>query len=268
MTRNRLFWALVLILLGAALLLNNLNVLDVEVWSLFWPSFLILLGVWFLWGSLSRTPPSESEKASISLDEAQEADVKIKHGAGRLQVAGGAEPEQLLSGSFGWGLAKDVRREGKRIDATLRPAHGIFPDVFFPWSWSTGGGLDWSVAFNEHIPLRLSFETGAGEAKLNLAALLVRDLRIQTGASSTRIILPRAAGHTKMNLEAGVASVAVQVPEHVAARIRTSGGLSSVKVDEIRFPPEGDEFVSEGYQEAENKVEIKIESGLGSVSVQ
>lgn len=268
MTRNRIFWALILVLLGAILLMNNLDILDVAVWSLFWPSLLILLGIWFLWGSLSRTPPKESEVASVPLDGATEAHVQIKHGAGRLQVRGEGDGDELISGSFGWGLAKEIRREGSKLFVTLRPRHGVFPDVIFPWSWTSGGGLDWDVSIRREIPLTLSFETGAGEARLDLSQLQVKDLRIQTGASSTQLTLPQSAGHTDMRLEAGVASVSVKVPEKVAAKIRTSGGLASIQVDQNRFLPDGEIYKSAEYESAENKVEMRIETGVGSVKVQ
>lgn len=267
MRRGRIFWALMLLLAGMLLLLNNFDVIQVDVWSLFWPSFLILLGVWILVGSLSKTPPRESEKSSISLEDASEARVQIKHGAGRLQVSGGAAPADLLTGVFGWGLEKDVRRREERIDVVMRPAHGIFPDVIFPWTWASGHGLDWEIALNEELPLDLRFETGAGEASLDFSTVQVKNLRLQTGASSTRVKLPENAGHTTMKVEAGVASVSIQVPEGVAANIQSVSGLSSINVDQNRFPKKNGSFISEDYQTAQNTVEIRIETGVGSVKI-
>lgn len=267
MKRGQVFWALFLLLLGSLLLLNNFGVIQVEVWSLFWPSFLILLGVWFLWGSLSKTPPKESERAAIPLEGATKARVHIRHGAGRLQVSGGADPDYLLTGVFGWGLDKDITRRDHGVDVIMRPAHGVFPDVIFPWTWASGHGLDWEVAFNEDVPLDLTFETGAGEASLDLSTVQVRDLRLQTGASSTKVNLPRKSGHTAMKVEAGVASVSIQVPSGVAAKIQAVSGLSSINVDQNRFPKRNGEYISDAYQTAENSVQIRIDTGVGSVKV-
>lgn len=267
MSRSRVFWALVLLLLGFLLLLKNTGLLEFEVWPLFWPSILILVGVWFLWDSLSRTPPAENKKAYIPLDGAEEARIHIKHGAGRLEVSGGSAPDHLLSGTFGWGLEKEVHREASKLDVLMRPSLGIFPDVIFPWTWTSGHGLDWTVACNEEIPLDFVFETGAGEAILDLSHLQVREISVHTGASSTTVKMPQNAGQTSMKLGAGVASVVVQVPDGVAARIKSVGGLSSVNIDQGRFTKKGDEYISEGYHDAENKTDIRIETGVGSVKI-
>lgn len=267
MRRSRVFWALILVLFGFLFLLRNFEIINVNVWSLFWPTFLILLGIWFIWGSLSRTPPVKSKQASIPLEGAEEARIHVKHGAGRLRVAENAEPDMLLSGEFGWGMEKTVKREGAKLDVLLRPAHGVFPDVIFPWTWTSGHGLDWSVHINQDVPLSLKFETGAGEAQLDFSQLNVKDLQLQTGASSTMLTLPEEAGYTRVKVEAGVASVSLRIPENVAARIETEGGLASINVNQERFPRRGDVYISEEYESAENRIDMKIETGLGSVKV-
>lgn len=267
MRRSRVFWALILMLFGFLFLLRNFEIIDINVWGVFWPTFLILLGVWFIWGSLVRTPPAESQESSIPLDGGEEARIRVKHGAGRLRVSESTDPDLLLSGVFGWGLDKVVKREGSTLDVLLRPSHGVFPDVIFPWNWTSGQGLDWSVQINQDVPLSLSFETGAGDAKLDLSQLNIKDLDLQTGASSTTLTLPEKAGQTTVQVEAGVASVSIKIPENVAARIETEGGLASIQIHQERFPRRGDVYLSEDYESAENKIDMKIETGLGSVRV-
>ena len=39
-------------------------------------------------------------------------------------------------------------------------------------------------------------------------------------------------------------------------------------IDEKRFPYNGERYLSPDYETAENKVEIKIDSAVGSVSIQ
>lgn len=268
MRRSRVFWALIFVLFGFLLLLGNLGFLSLNVWSLFWPIFLILLGVWFIWNSLAPGPPVESEEASIPLEGAGEVKLRVKHGAGQFRLSDGAAPDQALSGTFGGGLEKAVNRQGSRLDITLQPAPGAFLDFLFPWTWTTGGGFDWALKINEEIPLSFKLEAGAGGATLDFSQLNLKDLEVETGVSSTTLTLPERAGHTKVKLEAGVASVSVRIPENVAARIETEGGLASISVNENRFPRQGGLYISDGFETAENKIEMKIETGLGSIKVQ
>ena len=56
-------------------------------------------------------------------------------------------------------------------------------------------------------------------------------------------------------------------PRRCCCRIRASAGLSSVTVDETRFPGFDNRYQSPDYETAPNKVDIDIETGVGSVSV-
>ena len=136
-----------------------------------------------------------------------------------------------------------------------------------PWMWRSRGTLDWTVRLSEQVPLSLDLEGGASDTRLDLSDLHVTDLRVQTGASSSEITLPASAGHTKAAISSGAASVRVRVPEGVAARVQVSGGMADIQVDKNRFPRVGDVYQSEDYATAENKVDIDVETGVGSISV-
>jgi hypothetical protein len=79
--------------------------------------------------------------------------------------------------------------------------------------------------------------------------------------------LPRAAGLTAVRAEAGAASLTVEVPVSVAARIRSRMGLGSTQVDETRFARSAAGFESADYGTAPNRVDIDISGGVGSVRV-
>jgi hypothetical protein len=264
MRKGTIFWGAIIILLGVFLLVNNF--VEIDIGRFFWPLFLILLGLWVLWGVLSGPRSFETEEATIPLEGAGEARVHIGHGAGRLRVSGGAGPGELLSGTFGGGLEQKVKREGNVLDVKLsvRVSGAHFA---FPWMWGPGRTLDWEVSLNEDIPLSLNLETGASDTRVDLTDLRVTDLRLQTGASSSEITLPASAGHTKAVIRSGAASVKVRVPDGVAAHIKAGGGIADIQVKKSRFPRVGGVYQSEDYATAENKVDIDIETGVGSISV-
>ena len=134
-----------------------------------------------------------------------------------------------------------------------------------PWNW--GSGLNWEVQLNNDVPLRLKVEAGASQTDLDLTDLKVTELKLSTGASSTTVTLPAHAGLTNAKIEAGAAAVKLHVPGGVAARIRAKGGLASIDIDETRFPRTGDEYRSPDFDTAANRVEMRIETGVGSVRV-
>jgi hypothetical protein len=244
------------------LLLDNLGLLgNIDVWNLLWPFFLIALGAWILLGTIFRRAP-ETEHASIPLEGAQSARVRVRHGAGRLEVSAGAGIGLLAEGDFTGGLEYHSKLQGNSAEVKMSP-----PEQTFPFAWSPGTTLDWSFGLTRDIPLSLDYETGASESRLNLRELRMTELRLKTGASSTTIDLPANAGYTRVSVESGAASVNINVPEGVAARIQTRGGLSTIQVDTQRFPQTGNVYQSVDYETAANKVEMDIQMGVGSVSI-
>ncbi len=261
--RGSIFWGIILVLVGIVFLLNSLGLLAVNAWNIIWPLFLVVLGIWFMWGAFFRRGSVKSETASLPLQGAARARVRVNHGAGRLSVGAAALGDRLLEGTFGGGLRYRDHRRGDELDVRLRMRGG---DFFGPWSWSPGA-LDWDFRLNDAIPLALEFETGAGEATLDLTNLRVTDLSVRTGASATEVMLPAHAGQTRADMHAGAASLRVRVPEGAAARVRARGGLSGISIDATRFPRSGDVYQSPDYATAANKIDLDVELGVGSFEV-
>jgi hypothetical protein len=263
MRRSSLFWGSTLVLVGGLLLLQNLGVIpsSISIWGILWPLVLIGLGVRLLWRVYGPRRALASEAVTIPLEGASLARVRVRHGAGRLRLQAGAGPNEIASGTFVGGLDYESRREGDGLKVKLR-----VPDDGFMWMGPIEP-RDWEVRLNEGIPLELNLKTGANEAHLDLTDLRVTDLRYETGASSTELTLPARAGHTRVEISAGAASINIRVPEGVAARLRSRGGLSSTDVDTRRFPRQGEVYQSPDYETAVNRAEISVEMGAGSVRV-
>jgi hypothetical protein len=263
MRRGGLFWGIILLLVGLLLLLSNLGVIAVDIWSAIWAVLLIVVGLGILL-SVVAGPGAEGEAVNIPLEGATSASLRLRHGAGRLRVGAVADPDTLMEGTFGGGLDYRTQRRGDELDVEMSPPG--FPHVITPWNWGREG-LGWNVGLNGDIPLSLAFETGASEARLDLSELRVRDLRLETGASSVGVTLPASADHTQARIEAGAASVSVRVPPEVAARVRFEGGLASISVDQDRFPRTQGVYQSPDYDTAQHKVDLDIRAGVGSVDV-
>ncbi len=263
MRRGSIFWGILLVIIGLALLLDNLGLLgNINLWNLIWPFILIAFGAWILLGTIFRRPP-QVEHTSIPLEGAQSAQVKIQHGAGRLDIHAGSGIGLLAEGDFSGGMEYRSQREGDRLKVKMQ-----VPEQYFPFNWAPGYTLDWSFGLSREVPLNLDFETGAGEAQIDLRELRVGELRLKSGASSSTIDLPANAGLTHVSVEAGAASVRIHVPSGVAARIRSQGGLASIQIDTTRFPPTGiNTYQSPDYDTAANKADIEAQMGVGSVEI-
>jgi hypothetical protein len=210
-------------------------------------------------GEPSRTPTAE-ERLAVPLEGAADAEVMVTFGAGHLRL-GAAGPGLLVDGDYVGGVR--VERGGGAGRVRLAP-----PTPPSGWTWDRAP-YAWTMGVTAEVPLRLRLESGAADAELDLSALRLVELRLRTGASETRVTLPAAAGHTRVDAEGGAAAIRFRVPDGVAARIRSTIALGSSDVDTTRFPrnPSGGAWESPDFDRAPNRVEIEVRGGVGSVSV-
>jgi hypothetical protein len=268
MNKRGLFWGGALILLGLLFLLDTLGVfefLGVSLWGLILPALLILIGIWLIWSIFARQKNPQSEQVTIPDDGIQRAELVINHGAGRLILS--ADPLQfnLLEGSFGGGVEHDTQRNA----GTLKIKLTMVSDFFwkFPGIWGPQQSLDWNMRFKPTARYVFVLNTGASESRIDLTNLLVDSVSIKTGASSTDLALPQAAGFTTVKVRSGASSLSIKVPRNVAARIRATGGMMDMNIDKSRFPQSGVYHQSNDYDMADNKVDLEIETGVGSVKI-
>jgi hypothetical protein len=259
--RGNIFWGIVLVVLAVLLLFKQMGILIGDVFAFFWPVLIIALGAWLILGVSARRQPIQGEQVSVPLQGATSAYLRFNHGAGRFNMASGAETGEVLNGTFGGGLEQKTKIGNGRLEVKLRS-----PAQF--WTWGPGETLDWDVHLNRDLPLSLKVDSGASASIFDLSDLKVSDLDVDTGASSTEITLPAQAGMTNVDIDTGAASLKLHIPTGVAARIRVKSGLASVNIDQNRFPRlEGGICQSADYATATNRADIVINTGVGAIEV-
>jgi hypothetical protein len=222
----------------------------------YWPWALVVLGIWFVIGSVVPSGRGLTESLALPLAGAADAGVRIRFGAGNLATRPAA-PGNLVDGEFVGGVIHRLVGPG-RVELEQDTRYGL------PWVERRSA---WTVGLSAEVPLDLKVDTGAARAVLDLGDLRVRNLDLQTGASETRVLLPRAAGATMVRAQAGAASLTLEVPVGVAARIRTRMALGSTQVDQARFPASAGGYESPDYATAQNRVDIDAQGGVGSLRV-
>jgi hypothetical protein len=253
-----LTWPVVWIVVGVALFASTtgrLNQAPLDLIAQWWPVLLVVVGAWFVVGAI--VPSGRTvEQLAIPLAGATTANVRIRFGAGEL-FAGRASAGNLVDGTFAGGVVHQTLGLGA-VELRQDTAFGV------PW-------LDhearWDVGLTADVPLDLRLDVGAARSALDLSELRLGSLELHTGASETRLRLPRAAGETSVRAETGAASLTIEVPTSVAARIRSQVALGRVTVDPGRFPRSGDGYASADYATASNRVDIEIRGGVGSTRI-
>jgi hypothetical protein len=290
-----IFWGLVLIGLGVLSLAQQLSNGQFDAGELlrrWWPLLLVLLGLWLVlqalvgsrwtgggvaWGAgptgpgstgpgptgpaptgPGRSGPGSSERLSLDLGGATDAQIEVAFGAGEL-VIGRAPPGKLMEGSFDGGVRPEIRGPGR-----VRLGREVELWGWGPGRWPKG----WHFGVTGEVPLSLRVETGASRNELDLSDLRVSDLIIRSGAAKTILRLPRAAGSTRARIDTGAASIRIFVPPEVALRIVGRMQLGTNDIDTTRFPPTATGWSSPDFDGAANRVELAISGGLATLQVQ
>ena len=252
-------WPVVWIVVGILLFLSAIGRIGQgpgELIATYWPWALVVLGVWFVVGAFVPSGRGLTETLALPLDGASEGHVWIHFGAGTLATHVAAAG-RLVDGSFTGGVVHRLRDPG-RLDLEQDTRYGL------PW---LDRRSDWDVGLTDAVPLDLKVNAGASRAELDLRELRLRSLELQTGASETRVRLPRAAGVTSVRAQAGAASLTIEVPAGVAARIRTRMALGRAQIDQVRFAPTGAGYESPDYATSSNRVDIDVGGGVGSFRI-
>jgi hypothetical protein len=220
-----------------------------------WPLALIAFGAIILVGALMPRQRGVEERITVPIGGVDRGEVTLKFGGGSLDVTRGTAG-MLVDGTF----------EGGAIRRDLGPGRiELESDIFQVVPFV--GNVRWRVGLGPDLPLSLRFEGGASSTTLDLGDLNVTALTVKTGASTTRILLPRDVERCDVRIESGVAQVTVTVPDGVAARIRSQMGLGTSGVNERRFPRVGSDWASPDYDTAARRAEISISGGVGTVRV-
>ena len=113
----------------------------------------------------------------------------------------------------------------------------------------------------------MRIDAGAGRVEADLSGLQVTELKVNLGAGSTKLTLPKVNGTAVVAVELPVGEVTVVIPSGVGVKLRTSRVLSSLNIAGQRFTRSGDEWVSDNYATATSKVDLRIDNVIGSINV-
>ena len=208
----------------------------------------------------SRTEFSESESFSIDLQGAHKVFFDFDHGAGQVQVTGGAPTGVAVTGIKGTGMEISSNLDGNVLSVDVNAGPTFVPFI------GPEGGI-WQFKLTNEVPVSLDVDAGATSMSFNLSDVKLERFKMDTGASSTSLVLPRD-GQPHVEIESGAASIDITVPEGMAARIRVEGGASSISIDPARFPQvDGGLYQSPDFEGALNKAEIRLDGGANSVSI-
>ena len=300
--RRGLFWPLLLIAIGLIFLLANFGLIGpvsaLAILSL-WPLILILGGIdiaigrrWplaalaadvlilaagltlvaaqpaglpftpvvFIRGDNTPGTNSVSVPRGVKLADGTAADAKsltfhVNGGAGTFTVHGGAST-LVSANSDQDNLSVRTTYRADQVDVRLDEGDRGF-------HFGGNGATHVDIQLASDVPTSFDMNAGAGEFVLDLRDVKLTDARMNVGAASLRIVLPKATGDVPITVTAGASSVVIEVPDGVEARVNTSGAIISMHSDNPRVSSNE----TAGYAAAKDRVTVRVNAGASSVVI-
>jgi len=288
-------WGIFLLFLGVVLLLQTLDVLPWGLWGVlwrFWPVLIIIIGlgillrrynVWLVsllvlailgaclgvaaW-QYGLSPPAGTVTKGYSelLGDIKRAQIEVDFTAGDVSIG------SLPSSSLNFVEAAYGVKDGEgsiNVDFHRRNSEGrlYLSTDGVDWRLWGEGRIRWEVNFTRNIPLALNIKSAASNMELDLSRLKVTELRLDVDTGNYKVTMPSSAGTTNIKVEADVVNMEVNIPDGVAARIKADTGLGAFVVDTTRFPKQGDYYISDNFDTAQNRVYLEIDCNVGRVQV-
>lgn len=208
-----------------------------------------------------RTGPDQHETQSVDLDKAEMVRVEIKLGAGELQVDGGAS--KLMDADFTYNIPSwkpEVKYTSSGFRGTLR--------IEQPGGSRGGSHVNyrWNVRLNDKVPMDVSAEFGAGQARMNLGDLDLRSVRVNMGVGEVRLDLRgKPSRDYSVEINGGVGQATVYVPGDVGVIARAAGGIGNISVRGLE--KRGSQWINPAHENAPVTIHLDVHGGVGEINL-
>ena len=294
-----LVWPIILIGAGILFLLNNLGIVDWDVWltiGRLWPLILVAIGFDIILGRSSGIWPAlaflliialftsgawlvnttgsvlagelHSQEINQPLDGVTNAKIDVDFGVGQLEIGKTSSEDMLVDGVIELTDSEVLDHEHRTASGTayvLIASHG---QQFYPSWWFTDGQSpkrEWKLYLTEKIPIELDVDAGVGKTELDLRQLKLDALDVDCGVGEMVVYLPSEEQYTAY-IDGGVGQLKIYVPEDLAVRIVVDSGLGNTSVVGD-YNQSGNTYTSASYGEGSETSNIYVNGGVGNISI-
>jgi N-terminal domain of toast_rack, DUF2154 len=208
-----------------------------------------------------RTGVEQHETQSIDLDKSEMVRVEVKMGAGELVVDGGSP--KLMDADFIYNVAAwkpMVKYTPSGFRGTLR--------IEQPGSVHAGGHVDykWNLRLNDQVPMDVSAELGAGEARMNLGEIDLRSVHVDMGVGELRLDLRgKPSRDYTVEINGGVGEATVYLPATAGIVARASGGIGDISVRGLE--KRNGQWINAAHEQAPVTIHVEVHGGVGQINL-
>jgi hypothetical protein len=303
MKTSQIFWGSLFIVLGLLVLLNNFSAINLHwgnLWQ-FWPILLVLIGISMLvknkFGKSALAGAAAillalllftsvklstdfikgdfelalngDEDYNFTTTEYQEsfdtsiakAKLYLEAGLGSFNI-GDTTSELIFVKTEG--IEKNYKLTKSDYDNVTKLKLKMHKTTFHLGKNKFRNRVE--IALNENPTWDINIDGGASAMNLDLTKFKIENINVGMGAASLDVKLGTLSDKIRLDIEAGASNIDILVPEEVGCQVRTDDVLSSKNIYEFIKIKSG-LYRTEGFNDAEKKIFIKIDCGVSSINI-
>jgi len=275
------YWPLLLILVGAGMFWDSARRRNNPDSAPIFPVgstigalvFLLVLGFLILhwhgpsrrhdWMNVSAGSGHRShETQAVELGNAKAVRMTVHMPAGELHIEGGAE--QMMEADFSHGPSWST----PSVDYSVESGVGTLSiNQQSANQLMTNSDNIWTLKVNDHVPLELEIDVGAGRGDLNLANVDLTRLELNIGAGQANVNLSgERAKDLQAEIHGGAGEAVIRLPKNVGVVATVHGGLGSVDVHGLK--EEDGEYTNAAYGKSPHTIHLTVEGGIGHIKLE
>ncbi|KAA6439958.1 hypothetical protein FEM33_09655 [Dyadobacter flavalbus] len=122
------------------------------------------------------------------------------------------------------------------------------------------------IQLNERPVWNIDLGIGAGNGNFDFSNYKVEKLKVSTGVADMKIRMGSKLAESNVEIEAGVASVTLEIPKTVGCEMHMDGALNAKNMDDMDKVSNG-LYRSPDFEQSANKIIVHFEGGLTSINI-
>ena len=203
-----------------------------------------------------------TDTISIPTDSVRNAVIELDLGIGELTIEGGSTA--LCSGEAEYNIAEWKPVVEHSVDGGEARVRITQPSLGHR-TIGKKARSHWTLDVSDDVPTHLVIDMGVGESRIDLGDAMVEQLDIDAGVCAVVIDAERVRHDLTIDIDSGVGSVTIHVPDDVGVHVDCDRGIGSFNHMGLTKAHGG--YVNAAYGETESLITIRIDSGVGEVSI-
>ncbi len=288
---GRVFWGLLLVIVGGLILASNFGWLSVNwdnLWRL-WPLMIVAAGLSVLsirnrvWRILTLLlvllslaavvfvttgPFAVSQNARSYTATAQKlanitsADINLQAGMSHIDITS-ADQDAVAVARLDSNTASSLSEQSSRSGNTQTT--NLTTDVGDHW-WLGYMNSNFSLTLTRSLPLTLNLDVGPSETTADLSQAMVQSLKVKSGATKLNVTLGNRVDLTNVDIESGASAVVLRAPSSSGIRVKLDGGMLSSAMADLQN--HNGTYESTSYASAAKKIDVTAHLGMASFTVE